>query len=69
MSAFSSLSAAEIRAEAQVLAGAWIEAHCCLNRTGVIAVRLLRKKDDTATTFDSQTGGGSWDEVTDDTTA
>ncbi len=61
MANFASLAAAEIRAEAQVLAGVWIEAHCEYNNAGVPAVRMLRKTGDTTATADGQTGGGCWD--------
>ena len=68
MGAFADFSAAEQRAIDKVNDGTWVEAFGCQNNAGVIAVRLLRKKSDAAVNFDGQTGGGAWDEVTDDTT-
>jgi hypothetical protein len=65
MSAFTDFSEACQRAIDKVNDGTWVEAFACYNSAGVIAVRLLRKKGDTTTTFDGETGGGSWDEVTD----
>ena len=60
MAAFATLSAAEARCKAQIVAKVWVVAHSQRDRTGAISVRFQRYMSPT------QRGEGGWTETTDD---
>ncbi len=60
MAAFASLSAAEIRCKAQMVAKVWIVAHVARNNAGAIIARFQRYMSPT------QRGEGGWVETDQD---
>ena len=60
MANFASLSAAETRCKAQIVAKVWVNAHAGRNATGAIIARFQRYMSPT------QRGEGAWIETTDD---
>ena len=60
MAAFASLSAAETRCKAQIVAKVWVVAHAARNVNGAIIARFQRYMSPT------QRGEGAWLETTDD---
>ena len=60
MANLASLSAAETRCKAQIVAKVWVNAHAGRNATGAIIARFQRYMSPT------QRGEGAWIETTDD---
>lgn len=60
MASFATMSAAETRCRAQIVAKVWVNAHAARNQSGAIIARFQRYMSPT------QRGEGAWIETTDD---